>query len=73
MSFDLLQTGTNSLLAHQQSLQTTGRNITNVNTEGYVRERTNYTQNEFSGVGRVELQRLIDSFGAPTAYRYFAA
>lgn len=64
MSFDLLQTGTNSLLAHQQSLQTTGRNITNVNTEGYVRERTNYTQNEFSGVGRVELQRLIDSFSA---------
>lgn len=64
MSFDLLQTGTNSLLAHQQSLQTTGRNITNVNTEGYVRERTNYTQNQFSGVGRVELQRLIDSFSA---------
>lgn len=62
MSFDLLQLGSSSLLAHQQSLQTTGKNITNVNTPGYVRERTDYTQNQFTGVGRVELQRLIDSF-----------
>lgn len=38
---DILSTGVSGLLAFQRSLATTSHNITNVNTEGYSRQRTN--------------------------------
>ena len=39
MSVGLYQTGVSGLLAAQQQLATTGHNISNVNTEGYTRQR----------------------------------
>lgn len=39
MSVSLYQTGVSGLLSAQQQLATTGHNITNVNTEGYNRQR----------------------------------
>jgi len=62
MSFDLLNIGKNGILAHQQSLQTTGKNINNTNTDSYVRERTEYTESQFGGLERVRVQRMIDEF-----------
>lgn len=39
MTVNLYQTGVSGLLAAQQQLATTGHNISNVNTEGYTRQR----------------------------------
>ncbi|HAD47482.1 MAG TPA: flagellar hook-associated protein FlgK, partial [Idiomarina sp.] len=62
MSFDLLEAGKRAVLAHQQSLQTTGRNINNVNNESYVRERTSYVTNEYGVIQGTRTERLINSF-----------
>lgn len=62
MSFDLLNIGKNGILAHQQSLQTTGKNINNTNTDSYVRERTEYFESSYGGLERVRVQRMIDQF-----------
>jgi len=62
MSFDLLNIGKNGILAHQQSLQTTGKNINNADTDSYVRERTEYTESQFGGLERVRVQRMMDDF-----------
>ncbi|MDV6328621.1 flagellar hook-associated protein FlgK [Idiomarina sp. Sol25] len=62
MSFDLLNIGKNGILAHQQSLQTTGQNINNANTDSYVRERTEYFESSYGGLERVRVQRMIDEF-----------
>lgn len=39
--FGSLEIARNSLLAHQEALNTTGHNITNINTEGYTRQTIN--------------------------------
>ncbi len=66
---DILNVGTSALLAFQQSLNTTGNNISNVNTDGYSRERVNLiTQPAVSssigaignGVQISDIQRLYD-------------
>lgn len=62
MSFDLLNIGKNGILAHQQSLQITGKNINNTNTDSYVRERTEYIESEFGGLERLRVQRMVDQF-----------
>ena len=62
MSFDLLNIGKNGILAHQQSLQITGKNINNTNTPSYVRERTEYMESEYGGLERLRVQRMIDEF-----------
>lgn len=62
MSFDLLQLGKNGILSHQQSLQTTSKNINNANTPSYVRERTEYLESSYGGLERVRVQRMIDEF-----------
>lgn len=62
MSFDLLNIGKNGILAHQKSLQTTGKNINNANTDSYVRERTEYFESSYGGLERVRVQRMIDEF-----------
>jgi len=62
MSFDLLEAGKRAVLAHQQSLQTTGRNINNVNNDTYVRERTNYVTNEYGVIEGTRTERMINSF-----------
>ena len=62
MSFDLLNIGKNGILSHQQSLQTTSKNINNANTPSYVRERTEYVESQFGGLERVRVERMIDQF-----------
>ncbi|MFP3353857.1 flagellar hook-associated protein FlgK, partial [Pseudoalteromonas sp. SIMBA_153] len=62
MSFDLLNIGKNGILAHQQSLQPTGKNINNTNTDRYVRERTEYFESSYGGLERVRVERMIDQF-----------
>ncbi|WP_300316658.1 flagellar hook-associated protein FlgK [Idiomarina sp.] len=62
MSFDLLNIGKNGILAHQRSLQVTGQNINNANTDSYVRERTEYLESAYGGLERVRVQRMIDEF-----------
>lgn len=62
MSFDLLNIGKNGILSHQQSLQTTSKNINNANTPSYVRERTEYIESQFGGLERVRVERMIDQF-----------
>jgi len=70
MSGDILNVGTSALLAFQQSLNTTGNNISNVNTDGYSRERVNLaTQPALNtsigaignGVQISDIQRLYDN------------
>lgn len=60
---DLLQTGKYGVLANQQLLGTTSNNITNVNTEGYVRQQTSvYTSAIDWGVGTLYTRRLYDRY-----------
>lgn len=68
---DLLNIGVNGLLSYQQSLSTVSHNITNVNTEGYTRQRVELTNQtpQYVGVGyegtgvRVDsIQRVYDKF-----------
>lgn len=71
MSINLYQTGVSGLLSAQQQLATTGHNITNVNTEGYTRQRAeqgamvgNYNGGNFIGSGTYvqDITRLYDQF-----------
>jgi len=62
MSFDLLNIGKEGILAHQQSLQTTSKNINNANTPSYVRERTHYIESQYGGLEQVRVERMIDQF-----------
>ncbi len=57
MTASLYQTGVSGLLAAQQHLATTGHNISNVNTEGYTRQRAE--QN--AAVGQVSGPNFIGS------------
>jgi len=68
---DMLSTGVSGLLAFQRSLDTTSHNISNVNTPGYSRQRTDLTARspEPSGAGYVgngvqvsSVTRLYDDF-----------
>lgn len=71
MSINLYQTGVSGLLTAQQQLATTGHNITNVNSEGYNRQRVeqgvvngNYNGNQFIGSGTYvqDITRIYDQF-----------
>lgn len=63
MSFDLLNLGKHTTLAHQRSLQITGNNIANVNTPGYIRERPVYNESGIGyGLDRMEVERMVDQF-----------
>ncbi|MBX2838327.1 MAG: flagellar hook-associated protein FlgK [Gammaproteobacteria bacterium] len=68
---DLLNNGSNSLLAFQRALTTTSHNISNVNTEGYSRQRLELetidptlSNNRYvgSGVRAVGVERIHDQF-----------
>ncbi|MGJ8681960.1 FlgK family flagellar hook-associated protein [Paraglaciecola sp.] len=48
--------------ASNQLLRTTGHNIANVNTEGYVRERTMFQSQATGGVGQGSTERVINTF-----------
>ena len=71
MTVSLYQTGVSGLLAAQQQLATTGHNISNVNTEGYTRQRaeqnaslglTNGSNYIGSGTYVQDITRLYDQF-----------
>ena len=59
---DLLNIATSGLRAQQTLLQTTGNNISNVNTEGYVRQRTSLEAEKNGGVGQSYTSRVLDQF-----------
>ncbi|EGI73905.1 flagellar hook-associated protein FlgK [Pseudoalteromonas distincta] len=62
MSFNLLNIASSGVRASSELLQTTSKNIANVNTEGYVRERTEFTTMVDNQVGRGETYRLLNEF-----------
>ncbi len=68
---DLLGTGVSGLMAYQRALATTSNNISNVNTPGYSRQRTELTTNQpqftggtyiGSGVQVANVSRVFDQF-----------
>ena len=62
MSFNLLNIANSGVRASSELLQTTSKNIANVNTEGYVRERTEHSTMIDNQVGRGETYRLLNEF-----------
>ncbi|GAA0367025.1 flagellar basal body rod C-terminal domain-containing protein [Bowmanella denitrificans] len=59
---DLLSIAASGINAHNNMLRTTGNNIANVNTEGFVRERTTYVAQLTGGVGRGTTERILNTF-----------
>ena len=71
MTVSLYQTGVSGLLAAQQQLATTGHNISNVNTEGYTRQRAEQSAmlgqvsgSNYIGTGTYvqDITRIYDQF-----------
>ena len=63
MASDLLGIGTSGVLAQQRLLQTTSNNIVNVNSQGYVRERTLVFTNSIGlGTGDLVTERVINNY-----------
>lgn len=63
MSFGLLTLGTQSLQANQTALSVTGQNISNVNTEGYTRQRPVFhSRADLGGVEIDDIDRVADAF-----------
>jgi flagellar hook-associated protein 1 len=59
---DLMSIARTGVDASTQLLNTAGHNIANVNTEGFVRERTNFVSQLTGGVGRSTTERVINTF-----------
>ncbi len=62
MSFSLLNIASSGIRANSELLNTTSKNIANVNTVGYVRERTEHGTTFDNQVGRGETYRLLNEF-----------
>ncbi|AQQ00526.1 flagellar hook-associated protein FlgK [Pseudoalteromonas aliena] len=62
MSYDLFNIARSGVRANSELLQTTSKNIANVNTEGYVRERTEFATTFDNQVGRDKTYRLLNEF-----------
>ena len=68
---DLLQIGSSGVLGHQKMLHTTGNNISNVNTDGYNRQRTlNKSQIDDMGLGREIAATACDVVSIATHKRH---
>lgn len=59
---DLFSIASSGVNASNKLLQTTSNNIANVNTEGYVREQTVFTNSNTQGAGRGTTERVINTF-----------
>ncbi|WP_018983448.1 flagellar hook-associated protein FlgK [Salinimonas chungwhensis] len=59
---DLFSIASSGVNASNKLLQTTSNNIANVNTDGYVREQTIFTNDNVMGVGRGATERVINTF-----------
>lgn len=63
MADSLLNIGKTAVLANSRLLNTTGNNIANINTPGYVRQRTTFVAEQFGlGVGQGTTERLVNEF-----------
>ena len=63
MADNLLTIGTSGVLASTGLLNTTGNNISNLNTKGYVRQSTEYEAAMLGlGVGRGTTNRIANEF-----------
>ncbi|MBB1369704.1 FlgK family flagellar hook-associated protein [Pseudoalteromonas sp. SR45-4] len=62
MSFNLLNIANSGIRANTDLLQTTSKNINNVNTVGYVRERTEHGTMIDNQVGKGNTYRLLNEF-----------
>ncbi|NVK01387.1 MAG: flagellar hook-associated protein FlgK [Oceanospirillaceae bacterium] len=71
MSSGLLSIGTQALNANQSALAYTGQNISNVNTEGYSRQRVNFATQDppILGVAIQDIQRITDQFLVEQVWR----
>jgi len=62
-SFNLLSIGNQALQANQAALNTVGQNISNVNTDGYSRQRVDFVSRpDLSGVFVNDIERISDQF-----------
>lgn len=61
-SADLFSIATSGIRASNKLLDTASNNIANINTEGYVRERTTFDAQLVGGVGRGVTERVINIF-----------
>ncbi|ALS99091.1 FlgK family flagellar hook-associated protein [Lacimicrobium alkaliphilum] len=59
---DLFSIANSGIRSSNTLLRTTGHNISNVNTEGFVRERTNFVSQLTGGVGQGTTERVINQF-----------
>ncbi len=59
---DLFSIAKSGVDASNKLLNTTANNISNVNTEGFVRERTSFDSAISGGVGRSNTERVINVF-----------
>ncbi|NQZ11837.1 MAG: flagellar hook-associated protein FlgK [Algicola sp.] len=59
---DMLSIGTSGIQASNLLLQTTGHNIANVNTPGFVRERVELGASQYGGIGRQDVERVVSEF-----------
>lgn len=59
---DLFSIGKSGVNASNQLLNTAGHNIANVNTEGFVRERTSFQSQLTGGVGQSTTERVLNVF-----------
>lgn len=59
---DLFSVASSGIRASSRLLNTASNNIANVNTEGYVRERTTFDSQLIGGIGRGTTERVINLF-----------
>lgn len=59
---DLFTIANSGVTASNTLLSTTGRNIANVNTEGYVRETTQFIGQQHGGIGQGTTERVLSAF-----------
>jgi flagellar hook-associated protein FlgK len=68
---DLLSIGSSGVAAYQRALGTVSNNISNVGTEGYVRQETSLSENMPRQAGRVYLGTGVNVAGIKRAYDQF--
>jgi flagellar hook-associated protein 1 len=82
MSFNMFQTGVSGLLGFQTALSTVGHNISNAATEGYSRQRTEFSARPGDFMGRIfigngtevsAIRRVFDQFLTGQVFRNTAS
>ncbi|MEJ2655248.1 MAG: flagellar hook-associated protein FlgK [Acidihalobacter sp.] len=68
---DILGIGTSALLSYQQALQTTSNNISNLNTDGYSRQRVDFSTQPGDSAGRYYLGSGVQVDGVQRIFSQF--